>query len=153
MRPPAKEKAKEEENINYIKKFRERKGLTRKELAQMSGVALSTISHIENHKQQMSREVAAKLAKVLECKTSDLADEEEFTVKRKDASSVLNNCIGQIREYSFDFATSVHFLLRAYLGDESNLYRIIEELFLADIELDDDRTEQLLEAIRSILKH
>ncbi len=153
MRPPAKDKDKEENNINYVKKFREKKGLTRKELAEMSGVAQSTISHIESYKQQMSKEVAEKLAKVLECKVSDLADREEFTVKRNDASSVLNNCICQIREYSFDFTASIHFLLRAYFGDTNNLYRIIEALFLADIELDDDTTDQLIEVIRLILRH
>lgn len=49
-----------------LKEYREKKGLTQKELAEMVGVRRETIVHLENNKYNPSLELAMTLAMVFE---------------------------------------------------------------------------------------
>lgn len=60
---------------NNIKKIREKKGLTRKELAELSGIHYKKITDYENHyinTENITVGNLYKLAQALECKIDDL---------------------------------------------------------------------------------
>lgn len=57
---------------NKLKEFREKKNMTRKGLAEKTGVSRQTIISIESGKYVPSLELASKFSKVFNCKVEDL---------------------------------------------------------------------------------
>ena len=55
-----------------IKKMREQRGLTQKQLADLIGVAQQHVSRWENGKHRPSIDTVQKLAEILNCNISDL---------------------------------------------------------------------------------
>jgi predicted transcriptional regulator len=62
------------EDLNQIKKMRQRLGLTQKELAVLSGVSQSLIAKIEKEKIEPSYSVVKKIFMALDSKTSENSD-------------------------------------------------------------------------------
>lgn len=58
-----------------IKKFREKKGLTQKELAEKTGVTTEYISYLENGQRTPSLTLLENIAKVLKTTVKDLIKE------------------------------------------------------------------------------
>lgn len=57
---------------NRIKEFRAKKGLTQKELAELTDVRRETIGHLENNKYNPSLQLAYKISRVLETTIEEL---------------------------------------------------------------------------------
>ena len=62
---------------NRVKEFRNKQGLTQKDLAKLSGVSRQSINSIEKGKYIPSLPLALKLAGIFKCKVDELFELEE----------------------------------------------------------------------------
>lgn len=60
--------------VSKLEKIRTSRGISQRKLEQLSGVSQQTISRIEKGTPLIKSNTAAKLAKVLDCKVSDIMD-------------------------------------------------------------------------------
>lgn len=61
--------------MKNIRRKRKEKGLTQKELAELSGITREYLSYLENGKYQCTIKTAKRIAKVLDCDWMELYDE------------------------------------------------------------------------------
>ena len=70
-------KRKKEHVVGRVREFREARGLTQQELADLAGVSRQSIISIERGRYVPSLLLALKIARIFSCPTDDLFDLEE----------------------------------------------------------------------------
>lgn len=99
---------------NRIKHFRELRGLTQEQLADLAGMSKAYVGLLENGKRQLNANGLEKLAVALRCKPSDLIQEDtDLPEDLQDHIDVVKSLRQPARENIYQYAITVQRAERA----------------------------------------
>ncbi len=114
--------------------LREKNGLNRPELADLSGISKTVLTDLENNKRQMWIDLAYKLAMALKVRTYDLVGEQALTppavIKRKDPDprGTMKRILQKMQQNNQDFEQSSLNALQYYSRQARDVEQALEVL-------------------------
>lgn len=128
-----------------IKKLRTTAGLTQQKLAEMSGLATTQISALENTNENPSIETIIKIAKALNCSITDIVNDPISKHLLKDDSGTYGSDISRIIYLLKKHPNSVKLILNELsFIDKSNEVVSMEHAINAVLELSPEKRKALL---------
>ena len=97
-----------------VRALRDEAGITRKALAETSGVALSSLVMLEQQRNAPSLPTLEKLAQALRCRVADLVDDEAPPPKPEAGSKVFYRLVDRLRDRDREYLEQVERVLKAF---------------------------------------